>query len=126
MYVRQNIGLRMMVWLILCASHLLLSTSLLNAKERSRIQRVTSETSISTWATFFFDFNDETPDDYPTDEHSTDDSENDSEENEYALDTCSINNPTAFLLSMALPYAEALYHWSAQSEPDYQPRPPQV
>ena len=126
MYVRQNIGVRMMVWLILCASLLLLSASSLNAKEHARIQRVSSESSISPWATLLIDLNYDTPDDCPTDNDTEDDSEDDTEEREYVFDTSSVNKLTAILLVMALPYAEALYHWSAQSDPDYQPRPPQV
>lgn len=122
MYEGRNIGLRMMVWLLVCGTVLLASVSFIKKNEKVCLQAMQSETSFSGLVNLLFEITEQGSDDSPMEDDSTDDSE----ESEYAFDTCSINKPTAYWFVMALPYAEALYHWSAQSEPDYQPRPPQV
>ena len=122
MDVGRSIGLRMRVWLLVGCALLLASVSFIHAYERVNSMSKQLETPLSGLVKIIVEIADE-----PVGDHSTaDDTVDDTEESEYAIDHSTIDKPTTLLFVLARPFTDALYTWSAQNEPDYQPRPPQV
>ena len=119
---RRIMALRVMIVILFSITALLASVSSLKANECFNFQKKTSETPFSGVVQWLMDVAENASDDNPMEDESTDDSE----ESEYALEDCMIEMPRALSLYWPLPYIADLNNWSAQNEPDYQPRPPRI